>query len=149
MDANASPREAHGGRPHARSGARPARALLAIAAATLLALNSACAFEGNKMPATPASPAEQSADQLIVKYRGDAPSAASLARARAAGQPFGVQLSPLRRMGNGAQIYKLDRALPVSTLQRIAQALRDGDAEVEYAEPDVMLQLQRAPGGPM
>ena len=111
-------------------------------------------------PATPAGAAAAASaastaasaaltDRLIVKYRSAeraaAPSASSQLRASAMTQRHGVQLSHLRRLSNGAHVFRLDRPLSAAQLRQVAEDLRNGDADVEYAEPDALMQPQFTP----
>ncbi|WP_157264023.1 S8 family peptidase [Azohydromonas aeria] len=124
---------------------------LAVAAATLLALQSlpVAAFQRADGSAAQASASEPASDRLIVRYHSAAgastPSTAAQARARAAVQPYGVQVQHLRATANGAHVFKLDRPVPLTTLEQMAQTLRNGDADVEYAEPDLIMRPQYTP----
>ena len=94
-------------------------------------------------------PAEGVTDRVIVKYK-DAdlvtlPSAAALAKARVAGNRQGVQLSHLRRTGLGADVLKLDKRVSLAQARALARDLQAGDATIEYAEPDRILQPQLTP----
>lgn len=48
----------------------------------------------------------------------------------------GVKAGLLRQMGTGAHVFKLDRALSHTDLQRVAAELKAADPNVAYAEPD-------------
>jgi serine protease len=132
----------------------PLTSLLASMAAALAGLPAA-AFERD-VTAPSAAPALASAaasaaptDRLIVKYRSaaraQAPTAAAQLRAGAMAQQHGVRLTHLRRLADGAHVYRLDRPLGDAELRRIAEELRNGDADVEYAEPDALMQPQLTP----
>ncbi|WP_066342794.1 S8 family peptidase [Azohydromonas lata] len=125
-------------------------------AAALAGLHAApaAALERDAAPAASGAPASAAAsaaltDRLIVKYRSAeraaAPSAASQLRASAMTQRHGVKLSHLRRLANGAHVFKLDRPLSGAELRQVADDLRNGDADVEYAEPDALMQPQFTP----
>ena len=131
--------------------------LLSLAAA-LAGLHAApaAAVERDGGPAgayasAPASSAASAAltDRLIVKYRSaaraDAPSAASQLRAAAMVQRHGVRLSHVRRLADGAHVFRLDRPMSAEQLRQIAEDLRNGDADVEYAEADALMQPQLTP----
>ena len=122
--------------------------LLALAAAAALSLQAAPASAFQR-PGAAATAAADVTDRLIVKYRSAAdaaaPSAAAQNRANAVLQGHGRKLGHLRRMADGAHVFKLDRPAPVAELRQIAQALGNGDADVEYAEPDLRMQPQFTP----
>jgi len=94
-------------------------------------------------------------DRLIVKYRGTSVSvmlngqsaaqgvalapaelSARLAGAERSAARAGVTVRLLRQTGVGAHVLRLDRALPLAEVQRLADQIRADDAAVEYAEPD-------------
>ena len=83
-------------------------------------------------------------DRLIVKYRNEGLSLAAQSRSatalQLAGNRHGVALTGLRRMGSGAQVFQVSRALPQSQMQTLAESLRAADSNIEYAEPDRILQ---------
>ena len=128
-------------------------ALAALAALPI----AAAAFERADAPAgaasSPVSAAERAAgtltDRLIVRYRSAAtaavPSAAAQLRAEAAVQRHGVRLSHVRRLADGAHVFKLDRPLPAAQLRQIGEELRNGNADVDYVEPDALMQPQLEP----
>ena len=126
---------------------KPSSPLLALAAAAFLALPAAPAAAVQRPGAAVAGSA--ASDQLVVKYRGAAAAptlpAAALQRAAAVAQSRGLRLAPLRRLHDGAHVFKLDRAVPLAELQRLGEALRNGDADVEYAEADLRMQPQLQP----
>lgn len=96
-----------------------------------------------------------STDRLIIKYRDASDTAATGAqvarsvdavkmgnRAAAAERRAaerGAKLGLVRQMGIGAHVFKLDRALSLAEMETLAQQIRDDDAEVEYAEPDLKM----------
>ncbi|NML13957.1 S8 family serine peptidase [Azohydromonas sp. G-1-1-14] len=117
-----------------------------------MALHAAPAAALQRPGAAPAAAADLT-DRLIVKYRSattaTAPSAAALQRASNAAQGRGLKLGHLRRLGNGAHVLKLDRALPPAQLQSLIDELRNGDADVEYAEADLWMRAQLQPNDAM
>lgn len=102
---------------------------------------------------------EERSDRLIIKYRdastlvqqasgGMALQARSVASEQLEGRtaqaqrlaaPLGARLSLLRQMGTGAHVFKLDRALGVAELRRLAEQLKAADGQIEYAEPDRLM----------
>ncbi|PHV13070.1 S8 family peptidase [Chitinimonas sp. BJB300] len=95
-------------------------------------------------------------DRIIVKYRADAISSSVLAspnsatavatlqserqgRMQAAGSQLGVSVKFVRGTGLGAQVWKLDRARPLTEVAAMASRIAKSDPTVEYAEPDRLL----------
>lgn len=90
--------------------------------------------------------------RLIVKYRsGDAPfpSARAEMAARVAANRQGVSLGHLRRLGNGAHLFTFDRGLSDRDARVLAADLAAGDPNVDYAEPDRLLQALAVPADPL
>ncbi|MFM9917007.1 MAG: S8 family peptidase [Rhizobacter sp.] len=87
-------------------------------------------------------------DRLIIKYRSSATVARS-ARSRyavtVAGNRQGVQLAALRRMHNGSQVMQISRRMNRGELDNLMQSLRSGDSDIEYVEPDRLLQPMYVP----
>lgn len=97
-------------------------------------------------------------DRLIIKYRDASESqlragqsidvaksvdatllgARTSTAQRLAGQA-GANLSLLRQTGVGAHVFKLDRRLTVADMQALAAQLKQADADIEYAEPDLKM----------
>jgi serine protease len=101
-----------------------------------------------------AAASEPVTDRIIVKYRNaslvvTAPSNSALSIAQVAGNRQGVRLSHLRRMASGSDVIQVSRAMSVTQLRALAADLRSGDANVEYAEPDRILQPQATASDPM
>lgn len=101
-----------------------------------------------------AASTEPVTDRLIVKYRNaslvvTAPSSSTLKIAQVAGNRQGVRLSHLRRMASGSDVIQVSRAMPLTQLRALAADLRSGDANIEYAEPDRILQPLATPSDPM
>jgi serine protease len=125
---------------------KPVGSLLSLAAATFMSLHAApaVAVVNDAQAAAPAV----FTDRLIVKYRSAAqgvPSAAAQARAAASLHGRGARVGYLRRLGSGAHVFRLDRALSAQELRKVAQELRAGDGDIEYAEPDVLRQPMVVP----
>lgn len=91
-------------------------------------------------------------DRLIVKYRG-ATGATQSARSRSAvtvaGNRQGVQVSSFRRLHNGAQVMQLSRRLSRGDMDNLIQTLRSSDADIEYVEPDRILQPMYVANDPL
>lgn len=77
-------------------------------------------------------------DARVLRARSVASHAMStrVAALNAALAQRGVKAGLLRQMGTGAHVFKLDRALSHSDLQRVAAELKAADANIAYAEPD-------------
>jgi serine protease len=94
-------------------------------------------------------------DRLIIKYRqgdGALPTAQASVALRVASNRQGVSTSHLRRMANGAHLFQLSRRMTAEEARIVAQSMRAGDPNVEYAEPDLLLQsmqVQTAPTDPL
>lgn len=124
---------------------------LMVAALAVAGTSSAWAFQRGEAAVAPSSssPLVQMTDRVIVKYKDvaqtSAPTTASMDRARTAGNRQGVQLSHLRRIASGADVLRLNRPVTLEQARLLAQDLRAGDATVDYAEPDRILQAQLSP----
>lgn len=82
-------------------------------------------------------------DRILIKYKQadpkGTPDSTQSDRARVVGNRHGVQLKHVRRMSVGTDVWHLTRRLPMDQLRVMARELQDGDASVEYAEPDRLL----------
>lgn len=122
----------------------PLRPLLAALA---LATLPAAALAGSADPAALSptlSAQEVPTDRLIVKYRRDV-GAALPARAQDAATRRGLRLELLRRGALGTHVLRLERRLPLADMRQLAREIADGDADVEYAEPDRILHALATP----
>ncbi|PWF44376.1 S8 family peptidase [Massilia glaciei] len=102
---------------------------------------------------------QQDTDRLIVKYKDATPSgkrAANvpavakdrMAKAARAGQSHGVTMRALHAIATGANVFQLSKKMSVADVAALAAELKAGDASVEYAEPDRMMQKQFTPNDP-
>jgi serine protease len=99
--------------------------------------------------------AQEPTDRLIVKYRDTGAStmatrqaalpADRLGRMQAHAWSFGARARLLRHTALGAHVLALDRKLNPRDAQALAAALHAADPNVEYAEPDYVLQPQFVP----
>ncbi len=118
--------------------------VLALASASLCA---SATWAGGPSDSTPgAAPT----DRLIVQYRAGSAGAARadrnvLAALQAAANQRGVQFDVRRRNAFGALVLQLDRRLDAAEAAALAQAVAAADADVEFAEPDRMMQIQLTP----
>ncbi|ACB32616.1 peptidase S8 and S53 subtilisin kexin sedolisin [Leptothrix cholodnii SP-6] len=100
---------------------------------------------------TQATADEEGTDRVIVKYRNADRSQidpTTQGSVRVAGNRAGVRLSRLRGMAHGGHVLRADRRLSLAAAQRLADDIRSGDAEVEYAEPDRIMTIQLVPNDP-
>jgi serine protease len=106
----------------------------------------ACAGVAHAQAQVARAPMEQDdqTDRLIIKYRNtvsaqgltaEVSSRAEALRGRVA-QSRGVAMSMLRKNGLGADVMRLNRAMPVNDLRAMAKELMAEDPSIEYAEPD-------------
>jgi serine protease len=86
-------------------------------------------------------------DRLIVKYRNVAVEDGEWAQVarRVAGNRQGVMLESLRRTASGARVLRANRVMERAELAAMAQTLMASDPNIEYAEPDLLLQRQWVP----
>lgn len=120
--------------------------------ASLIAMLPPLAGAGQPV-AGPVSADEPSSDRLIIKYRAGSRAAqlgdiVSMGSAHEAVNRRGAQMTRLRANAFNAHVMALDRPLPASTLRTLADEIVRGDANVEYAEPDLRLTAQFVPNDP-
>jgi serine protease len=87
-------------------------------------------------------------DRLIVKYRtgtGPTPTAQGKQAMLVASNRHGVQVNALRQMASGAHVFKMNRRMSHGDMDALAQSLKAGDPNVEFAEPDRLLQAAYVP----
>lgn len=126
------------------------KTLLALAAAAALCSTPA---HSQSQAAGPtlwrAHAADALTDRLIVKYRSrnDRPYASARAETamRIAANRQGVVVSHLRSTSQGAQVFRLSRRMRHDEAAAMAANLRAGDADIDYAEPDLVLQASFVP----
>jgi serine protease len=88
-------------------------------------------------------------DRIIVKYR-TAPASATAQAAQAQGASaaaarFGLGLSRVRTTALGSQVLKADRRMSIEEAEQLARDIAASDSNVEYAEPDRMMQKLLTP----
>ncbi len=153
-------------RPHFPISARLALALLATAC------GSAIAAGPRQLSDDPGT------DRLIVKYRGTATAASlpamgngtatasaaamgstpaptmgalsmrSSLAVRVAANRHGVQMNAFRQTASGAHVFAISRRMSTAEAEALAASLKAGDASIEYAEPDRILQVLSTPNDP-
>lgn len=132
---------------------RASMAALALASLPLAANAGGAAVTAAPQAAAAASPAPT--DRLIIKYRsgtaGPSTAATSADRtllhrnAQQVAARLGLQLQ-LQRMGAfDTHVMRLGQRLPQSTVEQLARDIAAADPNVEYAEPDRILQAQFTP----
>jgi serine protease len=88
-------------------------------------------------------------NRIIVKYRAAAPSVAAAATqvrgTDLSAARFGVQLNRLHSTALGSQVLQVDRRMSLSEATKLAQDIASSDPNVEYAEPDRMMQKLLTP----
>ena len=121
------------------------RLLLTTVAAAATVFCSADAFAADSLVTAAPAP---STDRIIVKYRsgnGPFPTFGARLAATVAGNHQGVGLVHVREMTDRVQVFKLSRKLTHDQVEIMAKQLRAGDPNVEYAEPDRLLQHSFVP----
>jgi serine protease len=89
-----------------------------------------------------------STDRIIVKYRQPIAGIAGInAISLQVSQITGLAVTPIGRTHDGAQILKVNQKLPMDRLRGIIDEI-GASAEVDYAEPDLMLQPLYTPNDP-
>lgn len=95
-------------------------------------------------PGPDATGPDATSSRFLVRY---ADPATAPARARAAGRGLGLEVSAARTLGTGATLVQPGRPLSAAEAQQLLDALA-ADPEVDYAEPDVLLQPYATPPDP-
>jgi serine protease len=128
-------------------------AALALASLPLAASAGGAAVTAAPQAAAAASPVPT--DRLIIKYRSGTAGASTAAtagdrtllhrNAQNVAARLGLQLQ-LQRMGAfDTHVMRLGQRLPQSTVEQLARDIAAADPNVEYAEPDRILQAQFTP----
>ncbi|MEL7022693.1 MAG: S8 family peptidase [Pseudomonadota bacterium] len=114
------------------------------------------AFAGGPSPSTTTTALAESppTNQIIVKYQSLAASPSQIGaniasgnmadQARVLSQALGMQVSNHRRMANGAMVYRINQWRKPAELASMLLKLQ-ADPNVEYAEPDLLLQPMATP----
>lgn len=112
----------------------PLRALLSL----MLVAGVVNAYAGMPTTSTAQTRSTQT-DRMIVKYHEGAMAStkthSEAVRGRL-GAEVGVAMSTLRVNGLGAQVLKLNRAMPLAELAALAAKMKAEDPSIEYVEPD-------------
>ncbi|MFC6977352.1 S8 family serine peptidase [Microbulbifer taiwanensis] len=108
------------------------------------------AVETSNPAAMPAS-AQPVTDRIIVKYKNTTQMAAAASMSQSAmaqaSRVAGAEMRHMRRLATGAQLMRLDRRRGNADLAAIISRLQQ-DPNVEYAEPDLLLQPMATPTDP-
>ncbi len=133
----------------------PMRRLPVVLAAVLLAFQSLAvqAWQSDDAPRGVQRQAagglpddDDETDRLIVKYRSAENRQDLSVRARdglrVAGNRAGLLLERVRGHAEGGHVVKANRRMKIAEVRRLAQELRNGDADIEYVEPDRLMQAQ-------
>lgn len=125
---------------------KPSKHLLAALIAgmfTLMAWGTASAQNSPLIVGPSTAPMELETDRIIVKYKpGNRASRRlqlSQANTNALSARAGSTMRHIRRMKDGAHVFKLDRFRSAAAVRAMAQQIK-ADPAVEYAEPDLILQ---------
>jgi len=132
---------------------RASMAALALASLPFAASAGGAAVTAAPQAAAAASPVPT--DRLIIKYRSGTAGASTAAtsadrtllhrNAQQVAARLGLQLQ-LQRMGAfDTHVMRLGQRLPQSTVEQLARDIAAADPNVEYAEPDRILQAQFTP----
>ena len=116
--------------------------------ATALALSSVVSVHAIDMSGVTWSAPVATTDRIIVKYRsgdGAFPTVHARMAATVAANRQGVAMNHVRSMANGAQVFRLSRALTTEQIKTMAASFSAGDSNVEYAEPDRILRSMYLP----
>ncbi len=130
-----------------------------LVSSLLLLAAGAGAFERDDEPrqpnartSAPMPDDEGDTDRVIVKYRraanADALDERALNALRVAGNRNGLEISRLRGNARGGHVLRTNRRMSMAEARRLAAELRNGDADIEYAEPDRLMQAQYLPNDP-
>jgi serine protease len=127
-------------------------ALALCAAGAISALPAQAQTTDKSAPAARFSPKPQLAmamtDRIIVKYRDASNPSVVSSKAgvalRVAANRQGVGTQVLRKMADGSHVIRLNRRISIDDAQAMAVNLRAGDASIEYAEPDLLLQTAQS-----
>jgi serine protease len=126
----------------------PHRHLALSIVSTALLCASAAASTQTLAPAT----REPMAAGLIVKFRDGRHSPLAAASAmqghRASAEARGMAVEFEREGVLGTRVLRLQQRRPVTELARLARELQASDANIEYAEPDLVMQAQVVPTDP-
>lgn len=130
-----------------------AMVVMSLQALPAQAYQSGDAPRASQRPAAGSTPDDDDeTDRLIVKYRSAENRQDLSVRARdglrVAGNRAGLLLERVRGHADGGHVVKANRRMKLAELRRLAQDLRNGDADIEYVEPDRLLQAQVMPNDP-
>lgn len=124
--------------------------LMGAAAVALAAPMATQAVETSNPAATPAA-AQPVTDRIIVKYKNSTQmgiaSSLSQTALEQASRMAGTELKHMRRLATGAQLMRLNGRKGETELAEIVGRLQQ-DPNVEYAEPDLLLQPLATPNDP-
>jgi serine protease len=128
---------------------------LGVIALALLGPRAVLAGAGTDRGADPFADQPAPTDRLIVKYRHGAPGASAAATAGQRGRlhriaqdvalRHGVQMHLLRLGAFDMHVMQIDRRVRHADVQALARDIAASDPDVEYAEPDRILQPQFTP----
>jgi serine protease len=98
---------------------------------------------------TLSSLAQETSDQLIIKYKNSEPSSYQvenkLRQANTVASQYGILLNYKRTMSQNAEIVKLDKKLSKKQLNSLIEGLVSSDSNIEYIEIDALMQANSVP----
>jgi len=123
-----------------------------LACAILLSMANAALAGGINTSANSAV-AEAHTSRIIVKYKSNATTSYNrqkqTATAEFVGRQHGVKLKELRRTYSGAAVMSLDNSVSKEQAKMLATEISALDPNVDYAEPDVLMNALAAPNDPL
>jgi len=122
------------------------------ACATLLFMANA-AWAGGSTTSANSIATESHTTRIIVKYKSNAAISYNgqkqTATAEFVGRQHGVKLKELRRMYSGAAIMSLDSSVSEDQAKMLAAEISALDPNVDYAEPDILMNALAVPNDPL
>jgi serine protease len=122
-----------------------------LACATLLSMANT-ALAGGINTSTNQIAAESHTTRIIVKYKSNAATSYNgqrqTATAEFVGRQHGVKLKELRRTYSGAAVMSLDNSVSKEQAKMLAAEISALDPNVDYAEPDVLMNAFAVPNDP-
>lgn len=127
------------------------------AAAAAIALLATFAHVDTRAQQAPAAAAaapmgESKAGGLIIKYRDSKRSAVAIAAsvqgASAVAAARGIIVQRERENAMGARVLRFEQVLEAAEVEQLARDLKNSDADIEYVEPDYVMQPHWVPNDP-
>lgn len=116
----------------------------AIALAGLATTASAVQLDSEVAQAKALAAGAPVTDRIIVKYKDSASASLATASMNRASSTVGIEMQAVRQLATGAQLVHLSQSRSTSDINDVIKALL-ADPNVEYAEPDLLLQPMATP----